>query len=67
MAPRKRLAGKSRQLNVRFPVDLIDRLDKAAAMLATDTSNLLRMIVVESLPGYEERARRARGQEGGDA
>jgi hypothetical protein len=64
MAPRKRKVVKTRQLNVRFPVDLVARLDRAAEMLATDTSNLLRMIVVENLPNYEERGRRARGQEG---
>jgi hypothetical protein len=57
----KKKPGKTRQINVRMPVDLAARLDKAAEMLATDASHLLRLIVVEKLPEYEERARRARG------
>jgi serine/threonine-protein kinase len=36
-------------------------VDQAARMLATDTSHLLRMILAEKLPEYEERGRRARG------
>lgn len=52
---------KTRQVNVRFPEDLAARLDKAAEMLATDPSHLLRMIVAEKLPEYEDRGRRARG------
>jgi hypothetical protein len=52
---------KTRQINVRVPVDLADRLDRAAAMLATDASHLLRMVLVEKLPEYEQRGRRARG------
>jgi hypothetical protein len=58
--PRKKL-GKTRQLNVRVPTDLADRLEKTAEMLATDASHLLRLMLVEKLPEYEERARRARG------
>ena len=30
-------------------------------MLATDISHLLRLILVEKLPEYEDRARKARG------
>ena len=57
----KKKSGKTRQINVRMPMDLADRLDKAAEMLATDPSHLLRMILVEKLPEYEDRGRRARG------
>jgi predicted DNA-binding protein len=62
----KKKSDKTRQINVRMPTDLADRLDKAAEMLATDSSHLLRMILVEKLPEYEDRGRRARGlaQEG---
>jgi hypothetical protein len=62
----KKKSGKTRQINVRMPTDLADRLDKAAEMLATDLSHLLRMILAEKLPEYEDRGRRARGvaQEG---
>jgi hypothetical protein len=57
----KKKPGKTRQINVRVPIDLADRLEKTADMLATDASHLLRLILVEKLPEYEERARRARG------
>jgi len=55
----------TRQLNVRVPVDLADRLEHAAEMLATDVSHLLRMMLVEKLPEYEERGRKARSKNGG--
>jgi hypothetical protein len=58
---RKKKTEKTKQFNVRMPVDLIARLEKAADMLATDASHLMRMILVEKLPEYEERGRRARG------
>jgi hypothetical protein len=58
---RKKPETKTRQLNVRVPVDIADRLEAAATMLATDASHLLRLILVEKLPEYEERGRRARG------
>jgi hypothetical protein len=61
----KKKATKTRQINVRFPEDLARRLEAAAEMLATDASHLLRIIVVEKLPEYEERGRRARGREEG--
>jgi hypothetical protein len=65
---KKKPAGKrTRQINVRMPVDLADRLEKAAEMLASDASHLLRLIVVEKLPEYEERGRRARGIASPDA
>lgn len=53
----------TKQLNVRVPSDLYDRLEEAAVMLATDSSHLLRMMIAEKLPEYEERGRRARGLE----
>jgi hypothetical protein len=59
----KKKPGKTKQINVRVPLDLAERLDKAAEMLATDASHLLRMMLVEQLPQYEERGRRARGLE----
>jgi hypothetical protein len=57
----KKKPGKTKQLNVRVPQDLADRLEKAADMLATDPSHLLRLMIVEKLPEYEERGRKARG------
>ena len=51
---------KTRQINVRVPEDLADRLDAAADLLATDASHLLRLMLVECLPAYEERGRKAR-------
>jgi predicted DNA-binding protein len=53
----------TKQLNVRVPLDLAQRLDEAAKMLATDGSHLLRMMIAEKLPEYERRARVARGLE----
>jgi len=38
-----------------MPLELADRLENAAQMLATDPSHLLRMISVEKLREYEER------------
>jgi hypothetical protein len=49
-------AKKDRQLNVRFPADLADRLERTAEALATNASNMLRRIVVEHLAQYEEQA-----------
>jgi hypothetical protein len=63
LVPKKKKPGKSKQLNVRFPLELADRLEAAADMLATDPSNLLRMIVVEHLWEYEERGRKAHGRQ----
>jgi hypothetical protein len=57
----KKKADATRQFNVRMPVDLAARLEKAAEMLATDACHLLRMIFVEKLPEYEERGRKACG------
>lgn len=61
VAKKKTGTGKTKQINVRVPVDIADRLEQAAVMLATDASHLLRLLLVEKLPEYEERGRRARG------
>jgi predicted DNA-binding protein len=50
---------KDKQLNVRFPTDLAERLERTAEALATNPSNMLRRIVVEHLAQYEEQARKA--------
>lgn len=44
----------TRQVAVRFPVALAERLDAAAADLGLDVSNLLRLMVTQKLPEYEE-------------
>jgi predicted DNA-binding protein len=44
----------TRQVAVRFPVELADRLETAAADLGLDVSNLLRLMVTQKLPEYEE-------------
>jgi hypothetical protein len=49
------------ELSFSLPADLASRLDKAAGMLATDVSHLLRMMIAEKLPEYEQRGRTARG------
>jgi hypothetical protein len=61
---RKVVAGadeKAVPLNVRVPEQLMGRMDRAAALLGTDRSHLLRMMLVEFLPAYEERAQRFTG------
>ncbi len=59
---KKKPEGKTKQLNVRVPLDIADRLEAAAESLATDPSHLLRIILAEKLPEYEERGRKARGR-----
>jgi hypothetical protein len=49
--------------NVRMPRALVERLGSVAKRLGVGSSALLRMILVETLPAYERRARVA---EGGD-
>jgi hypothetical protein len=49
------------QVNVRVPVRHAERLDRAARALGTDRSHLIRMMIAEQLPVYEERARKAEG------
>lgn len=51
-----------RQVAFRAPDDLVHRLDMVASRLGLDLSNFLRMIVVENLPAYEQRASRIDGQ-----
>ncbi len=57
----------SKQVAFRLSKPLGDRLESAADVLGLDTSNLLRMMVIEKLPEYEERGRRARGETKRDA
>ena len=54
----------SRQVSVRLPIDIADRLDKTADMLSIDTSALIKLLIVEGLPDYEAKARKARGVRG---
>jgi predicted DNA-binding protein len=61
----KKKKGESKQINVRFPADLAERLENTSETLGMDASSLLRMLVIEHLAEYEERGRRARGEEGG--
>jgi hypothetical protein len=56
-------AGRTLNVNVRVPEQLVGRLDRAAEMLATDRSHLIRIILAEQVGVYEERGRRA--MEGG--
>lgn len=58
---KKKPEARTRQLNVRLPEDLAERLDRTAKMLATDISHLVRMILAEKLGEYETRGRRAQG------
>jgi hypothetical protein len=50
---------KTVQVNVRIPMSFVARLENAAEKLGIDRSNLLRIMIAEKLPEYEERARRA--------
>jgi hypothetical protein len=63
---KKRKPGATKQLNVRVPADLAERLEDTAEALGTDLSSLIRMVLVEHLGEYEERVRRARGEGRGD-
>jgi len=47
-----------RAINFRAGADLAERLDYVAGALGLDVSNLVRMVLKENLPQYEERARR---------
>ncbi len=51
----------SKQVAFRLALTMVDRLDEAAKQLGLDTSNLLRMMIIEKLPEYEDRGRRAHG------
>jgi hypothetical protein len=50
------------QIHLKMSKGLRDRLGQTAAALETDITNLIRLILAEHLPEYEERARRARGE-----
>ena len=58
----KKKPGK--QIAIRFPGDPAARVERAADMLGLDVSQLIRMVVIEGLPEYERRGRRARGING---
>ncbi len=47
------------QIALRITPSLARRLETTAARLGLDGSNLLRLLLVECLPSYEERADRA--------
>ncbi len=59
--PKKRTqaAPASRQMAVRMPEPLAQRIETAAGHLGTDSSHLIRMVVAEHLGEYEQRAERA--------
>lgn len=49
-----------KQIAFRAPVDLVERVDKVSKQLGLDTSNFMRMLLVEQLSEYERRARKIR-------
>jgi hypothetical protein len=49
-----------RPFNIRFPTELLDRLGECARDLGLDVSSLVRLMLNEQLPLYEERAGQAR-------
>lgn len=53
---------QSKQVAFRLPQSLVDRLEAAGDLLGLDMSNLLRMMIIEKLPEYEDRGRKARGE-----
>lgn len=61
--PRKRQLAEgeplSEQIGIRLTPTFRDRINRAALALGTDETNLVRMILSESLPSYEDRAARA--------
>jgi hypothetical protein len=52
-------ATKSKRFSVTLDSHLAGRLEEVAEMLGADPADLLRLIVWEQMPQYEERARRA--------
>lgn len=58
---------KRQQFNVAFPPKMAARIDKVAEALGIDATNLIRMMIHESIAAYEERARKARGEEASSA
>jgi len=51
----------SHQMNIRIPDDLYGRIEKTAAALGLDETNLVRMILNENLASYEHRADQIHG------
>lgn len=56
--PKKKTAKLGKQLNVRVSDLVYERVEKTANQLGIDPSDLVRMILAESLPEYEERGRK---------
>jgi hypothetical protein len=57
----------SRQVNLKMPADLIERLQETAHLLGMEFSGLVRYILLKGLPEFEEQARRIHGKrEGGE-
>jgi hypothetical protein len=50
------------QIHLKVSREMGERLDEAAAALETDVTHLIRTILAECLPIFEERARRAKGK-----
>jgi hypothetical protein len=64
---KKKARSGSRQLAFRVPNELADRVEAVAARLGLDTSNFLRMMLLEQVGSYERRADRIEGGEQGGA
>jgi predicted DNA-binding protein len=57
-----------KQINVRVPPDLSERLDRVSVALALDVSAFIRMVLAENLAVYERRAEQIeRDRKGGDS
>jgi hypothetical protein len=54
--PKKRGQKLDKQLTVRVSSDLYDRIDETSNKLGIDPSDLVRMLLTENMPGYEDRA-----------
>lgn len=57
--PKKKAPRLGKQLNVRVPEPMYERVEKCAIRLGIDSSDLIRMMLVERLSDYEERAAKA--------
>lgn len=56
--PKKKTAKLDKQLNVRVSDGIYLRVEQTANQLGIDPSDLVRMLLAENLPVYEERARK---------
>lgn len=54
--PKKKGQRLEKQLAVRCSSDLYERIEQTANKLGIDPSDLVRMVLTESLPAYEDRA-----------